>query len=44
MAIAERDCSALPRLTCSSLEAYNQEIEGLKQEMQQATRTVQAIR
>lgn len=29
---------------CSSLEAYNQEIEELKQEMQQATHTVQAIR
>ncbi|KAL4423908.1 hypothetical protein ABPG75_001209 [Micractinium tetrahymenae] len=29
---------------CSSLEAYNHEIEELKQEMQQATHTVQAIR
>lgn len=29
---------------CSSLEEYNQEIEELKQEMQQATHTVQAIR
>lgn len=29
---------------CSSLEAYNREIEELKREMQQSTRTAQAIR
>lgn len=29
---------------CSSLEAYNEEIEELKREMQQATQTAQAIR
>ncbi|KAI3432414.1 hypothetical protein D9Q98_003968 [Chlorella vulgaris] len=38
------EIDAFKEAICSSLEAYNREIEGLKREMQQATHTAQAIR